>query len=142
MPAFLPQANANRGTFRMEAPTHAVNWVEIPVNDLERAAKFYSAIYDYEMPTQQMGTVTMGFLLFEMGKGVGGAIVCGEGYVPGGEGCKVYLNGGSDLQVILALVENAGGTVVMGKTHISDEIGHFGIFEDTEGNRLYVHSPN
>lgn len=126
----------------MDIPTHAVNWVEIPVSDLERAARFYSTIYDYQMPTQEMGPLTMGFLHFEMGKGVGGAIVCGEGYAPGTEGCKVYLNGGNDLQVVLARVENAGGKVVMGKTHISDEIGYFGIFEDTEGNRLYIHSPN
>lgn len=33
----------------MEMLDNAINWVEIPVRNFDRAKKFYSAIYDYEM---------------------------------------------------------------------------------------------
>ena len=126
----------------MSMPLNAVNWVEIPVVDLERAQRFYSAIYDYEMPIQPMDKLMMGFLPFQMGQGVGAAVVFGEGYVPSHDGPKIYLNGGDDLQQVLDRVNGAGGAVVMGKTEITPEIGYFAVFDDTEGNRLYLHSPH
>ncbi len=121
--------------------SNAVNWFEIPVSDFERAKKFYSAIYNYEMPIMEMGNVTMGSFPYNEATGVGGAICYGEGYEPSGKGAKVYLNGGKDLAEVLQRVEGAGGQVIMGKTKISDEIGYFAIFSDTEGNQLSLHSP-
>ena len=47
----------------MEMLLNSVNWVEIPVTDFDRAKKFYSVIYDYEMPEMQMGPNRMGFCL-------------------------------------------------------------------------------
>lgn len=119
----------------------AVTWVEIPVANFERAKQFYSIIYDYMMPEVAMGPNRMGFLLFDQkGGGIGAAIVQGEGYTPTSEGAKVYLNGGSDLDIILNRVEEAGGKVIMPKMEITPELGCFGIFEDTEGNHISLHS--
>jgi predicted enzyme related to lactoylglutathione lyase len=78
----------------MEMLTNAISWFEIPVADFSRAKKFYSTIYDYEMPVMTMGPNTLGFLLHEQGKGIGGAIVQGPGYEPTQKGAVVYLNGG------------------------------------------------
>jgi predicted enzyme related to lactoylglutathione lyase len=124
----------------MEMVKDAINWFEIPVSDFERARKFYSAIFDYEMPTSEMGPVTMGFLLSEQGMGVGGAIVKGDGYTPGPGGTLVYLNGGSDLGPVLGRVEDAGGKVVTTKTQITPDLGHYAVFTDSEGNRVALHS--
>ncbi|MDZ4795419.1 MAG: VOC family protein [Bacteroidota bacterium] len=125
----------------MEMQKNAINWVEIPVSDFGRAKKFYSIIYDYEMPEMMMGAQQMGFLLFDQpAGGIGGAIVKGEGYVPSNQGAKIYLNAGTDLNVVLNRVENAGGKVVMPKTQITPDLGHFAIFEDTEGNLISLHS--
>lgn len=125
----------------MEMLHHAVNWVEIPVLDFERAKKFYSAIYDYEMPEMMMGPQRMGFLLFDQQNGgIGAAIVQGEGYVPTSQGAKVYLNGGADLNTVLNRVVAAGGKVLMPKMLITPELGCFGMFEDTEGNHISLHS--
>lgn len=123
---------------------HAVNWFEIPVIDFERAKKFYSAIYDYEMPEMPMGPVHMGFLLHDQDNGgIGGAIVKGETYEPNKSGVKVYLNAGNDLSVVLNRVEAAGGKVVMPKMPIGDgSMGHIAMFEDTEGNHISLHSMN
>lgn len=124
----------------MEMVTNAVAWVEIPVLDFQRAKAFYSKIFDYEMPEMQMGPILMGFLLSDQEKGVGGAIVHGEGCVPSKLGSKVYLNGGNDLSVVLSRVEAAGGKITVPKTEISPEFGNFAFFEDTEGNEVGLHS--
>jgi hypothetical protein len=122
-------------------PQHAANWFEIPVTDFERARAFYSRIFAYDMPHQEMGGALMGFLPFEMGEGVGGAIILAEGMRPSRDGPRIYLNGGDDLEPILDRVAGAGGKVDTPKTLINEDIGYFAVFEDSEGNRVALHSP-
>ncbi len=126
----------------MEMIKNSFNWVEIPALDFERAKKFYSTIYDFEMPEMMLEEIQMGFLLMEQGGDVGGAICKGKSYAPSQDsrGPKVYLNGGKDLSVVLDRIEGAGGKVVLGKTLIRKDIGYFAIFVDSEGNELYLHS--
>jgi uncharacterized protein len=125
----------------MEMTKDAVSWVEIPVADFERAKKFYSQIYDYEMPEMPMGTHRMGFLLYDQQNGgIGGAIMHGEGYEPSAKGVKVYLNAGSDLNTVLNRVEPAGGKILLPKTQISPELGYFATFQDSEGNAICLYS--
>ena len=126
----------------MEELKSAINWFEIPTTDFDRAVDFYSAIYAIDMPTRDMGHIRMGFFQHQQGSGTGGAIVSGDGYKPSVDGAKLYLNAGSDLSTVLARVTDAGGTVVMGKTEISSDIGYFAMIDDTEGNRIYLHSMN
>ncbi|MCC6462892.1 MAG: VOC family protein [Saprospiraceae bacterium] len=123
---------------------NAVSWFEIPVSDFERAKAFYQQIFDYEMPEMMMEPVRMGVLLHDRDNGgIGGAICYGEGYTPaGGNGPKVYLDGGSDLNTVLQRVEGAGGQVVLGKTPIGQDMGHFAFFNDTEGNVVGLYSTN
>lgn len=121
---------------------NALNWFEIPVTDFQRAKKFYAAVIGSDLYEMQMGDQLMGF--FPMGednKGVGGAIVQGPGNEPGDKGTLVYLNAGEDLSAALDRVEPAGGKIVMPKTLITEEIGYFALFMDTEGNRVAFHSP-
>ena len=121
--------------------TTAITWFEIPVIDFDRAKQFYSVIYDYQMPDTMVGSVRMGFLLYEQQPGrVGGAICFGQGYSPSQQGTLPYLNGGSDLNVVLNRVEKAGGKVVIPKTFIAPEHGYFARFIDTEGNLIALHS--
>jgi len=120
---------------------HALNWFEIPVIDFARAKAFYSSLFDYEMQESQMGEDLLGFLPADpMQGGVGGAIIKGTDYLPCDKGTVVYLNGGDDLQVILDRVESAGGKTVTPKLLISEEIGFFAFFLDTEGNKVALHS--
>ena len=125
----------------MEMLTNAISWFEIPVNNFERAKKFYSTIYDYDLPEQMMGEARMGFLLCDVEKGgIGGAIVSGQSKQPSADGTLAYLNGGKDLEIVLNRVETAGGKILLPKTQISPEIGYFAYFMDTEGNKLALHS--
>jgi uncharacterized protein len=82
----------------------------------------------------------MAILPYQNG-GVGGAIIQGEGLVPSAEGAIIYLDAGNDLAGALSRVEAAGGKVVMGATHLSDQIGSIAMFLDSEGNRVAFHSP-
>ena len=126
----------------MEMTTNAINWFEIPVDDFERAKIFYSRIFDYDMPTIDMGPIRMGFLLFEQGKGIGGTIVKGEGLMPARNGTLAYLNAGNDLTAVLMRIDAAGGKVLMEKTLVAPGLGYFAHFLDSEGNKVALHSPN
>lgn len=118
-----------------------ISWVEIPATNIKRAIKFYQSILDVKIEQADMFGTKMGF--FPGGPGVvAGAIVQGEGQVPSQEGLTVYLNGGNDLQNVLGKVETAGGKVILPKTQISPEHGYMGMFIDTEGNKMAVHSNN
>jgi len=125
----------------MEKIINSINWVEIPVLNFTQAKEFYSRIYDYEMPETTMPSGRMGFLPMDPeSQGIGAAIVQGSGYIPTALGVKVYLNGGKDLLTVLNRVEAAGGEIILHKTKITDELGYFAVFQDTEGNHISLHS--
>jgi predicted enzyme related to lactoylglutathione lyase len=125
----------------MDAHVNIINWFEIPVEDFDRAKKFYEAILNIEMPTMEMGGATMGFFPYEPGNGkVSGAICKGEGYHVSRMGPKLYLNGNPDLSIMLDRVKKAGGEVLVQKELITPENGFMAVFRDTEGNHIYLHS--
>ena len=123
---------------------NALNWFEIPVSDFDRAKKFYETIFSYEMPESQMGPSRMGFFLHDFNGGkVGGAIVhYPEFYTPSDNGSLIYLNCQPDLQIVLDRVEQAGGKILNAKSLISPEqnLGYWALINDTEGNRVALHS--
>ena len=120
---------------------NVINWFEIPVNDIDRATKFYTDVLGGEFQHVEMYGIKMAFFPMSDQKDVGGALCQGEGYKPTMDGPKLYLNGGEDLSAPLAKVEKAGGKVVMPKTKINDDIGYMAFFIDSEGNNIAFHSP-
>lgn len=114
-----------------------VTWFEIPAFDMERAKAFYDHIYDIHMETSRTGDFAMAY--FPADQGIGGAVVQGPGCQPNDTGALIYLNAGSNLELLLGRVAEAGGRVVMGRTLISADSGWFALFIDTEGNRLALH---
>jgi len=116
-----------------------INWFEIPATDFSRAVSFYEAILGLEIKEAEMFGSKMGFFPTD-GTNVSGAIVQGEDYQPSSDGVVAYLNGGNDLQTVLDKVESNNGKVIVPKTQISPEMGYFGMFIDSEGNKMAVHS--
>jgi uncharacterized protein len=114
-------------------------WFELPVVDLDRAIKFYSTVFGFQMRVQEFDGVPMGFFPME-GFDNGGALVKGDDYQPSSRAATVYFNGGDDLSEPLSRVEAAGGKLVVPKTDIGEGMGYFAIFLDTEGNRVGLHS--
>jgi uncharacterized protein len=83
----------------------------------------------------------MAFFPWEQGSGkASGGLVQSQMHKPSSDGVKIYLNGNPDLSNALSKVENAGGTITMPKTKISDDVGYMAFFIDTEGNSIGLHS--
>lgn len=118
-----------------------INWFEIPATNFKRAVTFYKTILAVEIEETEMFGTEMGFFPSD-GKNVSGAIVKGEDYHPSTDGVVAYLNGGDDLQAVLDKIEAGNGKIIVPKTQISPEMGYFGMFIDTEGNKMAIHSKN
>jgi predicted enzyme related to lactoylglutathione lyase len=121
---------------------NAISWVEIPATDLDRAQKFYEAIFQIQMIPMDMPNIKMRMFPLEDMMGVGGALCDSGGFhkPSATDGPLVYLNGNPDVQIILDRVVAAGGTVIVPKTEISPEYGYMAVFIDSEGNRIGLHS--
>ena len=117
---------------------NTLNWFEIPATDFKRAKTFYAKVLDTQIhddPNRQYA-----YLPSDTQKGgFGGAIACGENFIPSMTGTTVYLDGGNDLSVPLSRVESGGGTVILPKTAIGNN-GFIALFIDTEGNKVGFHS--
>lgn len=119
-----------------------INWFEIPVVDMDRAIKFYSEVFSYSsMQQMDFGGFKMAFFPAEQGS-LGGALCKGDGYKPTQDGVVIYFSVQPDLNVALSKVEAAGGKVIVPKRIITEEYGYMGLFIDSEGNRVAMHSQN
>ena len=116
---------------------HALNWFEIPVNDLDRAARFYNHVLATQLAPMP-GIPEM--LTFPSKEGeVSGAIIKGEDYTPGQTGVVIYLNAGEKLSETVGRVEAAGGNVAVPQIDIGEN-GVVAFIVDTEGNRIGLHA--
>lgn len=122
---------------------NAISWFEIPTTDIDRAQKFYEAIFGITMIPMDMPNIRMRmFPLDDMMTQVGGALCDSGGFhkASATDGPLIYLNANPDVQGVLDKVEAAGGKIMMPKTEISPEYGFMALFMDTEGNRIGLHS--
>src|SRR5256885_15176597 len=97
---------------------NAISWFEIPTNDINRAQKFYEAIFDISMTALDMPQLQMRLFPTEDRMSVGGALTYNKDfYKPSAsDGPLVYLNGNPDVQIILDRIENAGGKIMVPET--------------------------
>ena len=119
-----------------------ISWFEIPSSDIERAQKFYEAIFGISMVNMDNQALKMRtFPVQDMMNGITGASVYHiDFYHPSGtEGVLIYLNANPDVQHVLDRVEAAGGKILVPKTRISEEHGFMALILDTEGNRVGLH---
>ncbi|MBI5858187.1 MAG: VOC family protein [Sphingobacteriales bacterium] len=122
---------------------NVISWFEIPATDIERAQKFYEAVFQIQMTNMDFPGVKMrAFPLDDPMNGVGGTIIDTSGFHKPSqtEGPLIYLNGNPDVQHFLDRAEAAGGKIIVPKREISPEHGYMAIITDTEGNRIAFHS--
>jgi uncharacterized protein len=127
----------NPHTTRMKKD--ALNWFEIYVADFDRARTFYETILQTSLQPSAMEGCKMGIFPCDPANGVGGALTLMEGCKPGPGGTLVYLNVEGDLDGVLARIPAAGGKVIRPRFDITPH-GFIGIFEDSEGNVVGLHS--
>jgi len=118
-----------------------VGWFEIPVMDMDRAKVFYDEVFQIDIQVQNFAGTLMGWFPWAEGKpGANGSLIQHEGYRPSNtDGVLLYFSS-SDVQNELDRVEVAGGKILRTKTQISPDVGYMGVFLDSEGNRIALHS--
>lgn len=125
---------------KMSSETNAINWFEIPANDISRAKTFYESIFEIKMEGMEMPGMKYAMFPFDPTNGkVAGGIAQSPFHTPSSTGSIIYLNANPDLQIVLDRVENAGGKVTMPKTSIGQN-GFMALFNDSEGNIMALHS--
>lgn len=125
----------------MDLAGNIINWLEIPVENIERAKTFYQDVFEIELIDLDIGDQVKMALFPNAQDKVSGALVQNKTfYHPGEQGPLIYLNGNPDLQQPLARVEKAGGSILIPKRMVSKEYGYMAVIKDTEGNRIAFHS--
>lgn len=119
---------------------NAINWLEIPVANFRRAVAFYEQIMATKLPVEKSFPGLKMAMFPYVGPGVDGCVIEFDKFRPHADGVRSYLSNGNDLAAILDRVDAAGGKVVMPKTLIRDDVGYMGLFSDSEGNIVGLHS--
>jgi predicted enzyme related to lactoylglutathione lyase len=116
-----------------------VGYFEIPVTDLDRAINFYQNVFGYEFERTVVDGNDMAWFPFSQdAPGISGALAKGESYTPTTNGSLVYFNT-DHIDDILSKANANGGKTLYPKTSIG-ELGWVAEFEDSEGNRIALHS--
>jgi len=134
-----PETHISPRATTVPPPRHQVVWFEMPVRDLDRAIRFYSAVLGLQLKKQQAGFgVAMAVLPYTEGS-IGGCLVQNADARPSENGPLLYLNAKDRLDEALHAVERCGGKVIMAKHSIAP-FGFRAIVLDSEGNRIALHS--
>lgn len=117
---------------------HTLVWLDIPVENLDRAMTFYSQVLDWSLvdyrPAQPMA------VFHSRGGAVSAALMKTEDTPPAIGGPLPYFNCAGRLKLAVSHVRANGGRVVR-DIHGMEPFGHRAIVVDSEGNRIALHSP-
>ena len=118
---------------------HQVVWFDIPVRDLDRALRFYSAVLGSRLKKEQAGPGVAIAVLPHAEGSIGGSLVQTMDSKPSESGPLLYLNTNGRLDEALNAVESHGGKV-LSAMHSIEPFGFRAIVLDSEGNRVALHS--
>jgi uncharacterized protein len=122
----------------MMSMKNAVNWFEIPVDNVERAIKFYENMLDTKLQRETMNDIE--FAIFPTDDtAVSGALVKCDFLKPSQQGSLVYLNVDGFMDEAISRAELNGAEVVFPKKDIG-ECGFIAHINDCEGNKVALHS--
>ena len=116
-----------------------VVWFEIYVQDMERARKFYEAVFEVKL--EKLINIGIELWLFPKSMnehGSPGALVKIEGFPSGNNSVLIYFTCKDCAIEAKRVVEN-GGTVFKEKFAIG-EYGFISLVSDSEGNMIGLHS--
>ncbi len=111
-------------------------WFDIPVADLDRAARFYRAVLAVGVTKETYGDFS--FCVFDHQDGNGGCLVLNKAEIAAG-GVLLYLNANGRIRDAASKVVPNGGSVIE-DTHPIGPHGFRAVVLDSEGNRIALHS--
>ena len=122
----------------MSEKANPVGWFEIPVTDMSRAKAFYEFVFEFPIEEQEMEPPMAFFPMSKTAVGAAGALVSGPDAQPSAKGILIYFTA-PDIEAVLSRVRKKGGKVISEKTSIG-QYGFIALIQDTEGNRIGLHS--
>jgi predicted enzyme related to lactoylglutathione lyase len=118
-------------------------WTDIPVVDLNRAIRFYSAVLGVEVTKMSEGGVQYGLLPHEEQNSSGclcvGSDSAGINNKPSQNGPLIYLSVEGRLDAAVRAAKANDGKVLQEKQQIGPH-GFRAVILDSEGNRIALHS--
>ena len=118
----------------MKNQTNPVMYFEIPVNDMDRAMKYYAAVFNVDFDKETIDNNEMALFPFaDERSGISGALAKGEIYKPTKDGVVIYFTT-ANIDETLQSATAHGGQILYPIT--DNGIGFVAEFEDTEGNRI------
>ena len=118
-------------------------WTDIPINNLDRATKFYSAVLGQEVRKISEGGFDYGLHPHDEQSASGclclGSDSAGVENKPSQNGPLIYLSVEGRLDDAVAAARSGGGKVLQEKHQIGPH-GHRAVIVDSEGNRIALHS--
>jgi uncharacterized protein len=124
--------------FGGEPMANQIVWCDIPVSELDRAVKFYSAVLGTEVRKQDFPGMTIAVLPHDDGE-VGGCLFQSPEEKPSAQGVMIYLDAKGRLDEAIAAVTAHGGKILQPK-HAIGPFGFRCVILDSEGNRVALHS--
>lgn len=118
--------------------SNTICWVDIPVLDLDRSIRFYTALLG---PTVQKIS-EHGFefgLLPHVQDNVSGCLAVMQDRTPSLNGPLIYLNVEGRLDKTIEAAQQNGGSLLSPKEQMGP-YGHRAIIQDTEGNAIALYS--
>jgi len=112
-------------------------WFDIFVVDLKRANAFYSAVLDVRVDEADFDGFS--FSVLEHDEGNGGCLVPGAEQVSSDKGILLYLNVDGRIRDAAAKTAELGGKIIE-DVHAIGPHGFRAIVQDSEGNRIALHS--
>ncbi len=118
---------------------NTIVWADIPVEDIERARRFYGQLLQEEVQVMP-GQADIALL----GTGVGGvsADLAKTNAKPSSDaGATVYFDSKGDIEGMVRRAEQAGGKVLQEPRDMGPMVGTIAFVLDSEGNRIGIQQP-
>ena len=119
---------------------NTIVWVDIPVEDMDRARAFYSAVLQTPIELMDGANGDVALLPMEPGDASGDLVKSAENK-PSLTGATVYLDSKGDPEGMMERAAASGGRILRPVAYMGEMVGSIGYFQDSEGNRLGVHKP-
>ena len=122
----------------MKRSSNPVVYFEIPVTDMDRAIRFYTAVFNFTFKKDTIDHNQMALFPFTAANGgISGALAKGEIYKPSINGTLIYFTT-ADIDQTLGLALQNGAELLYPKT-ANGPLGYVAEFKDSEGNRIALH---
>ncbi|WP_448547264.1 VOC family protein [Thalassotalea fusca] len=115
-----------------------VVWVDVPVVDLDRAIKFYSAILGEAVTKEQFGDCAFG-LLPHAQTNVAGCLAVMEDRKPSANGPLVYFNANGRIDDAVNAAKSFNVEIIEERLEMGEH-GVRAVLFDSEGNKIALHS--